>query len=494
MNATEFGSLITKLKESGADYVVALGDTPVLIALRKQMDAAGYKPKVMDFARGAQLQQFSDALGPLADGIVIDSYWTPETGYPGAAELGARFDKEADFSIGQMVGPSYATGQILMDAITTAELDRAAEDRRRHRGDRRRVRLRSDQVRRQPHRDAAVAAHAVAEWQVRDHLAEDMATGGSHLPAALIADERNGDIEIRGSATMPTANDLLNAVLTGLGIGGLFAVIALGLSLVFGVMRLMNLAHGEFIVLGAYIVFYLGTSAGLDPLVATLIAAPVVALIAYPLQHYALSPVMSRGAEAPLLITFGVSVDPAEPLHRRVLRRRALAERGLRVGERQRPRRHDAGHLHHLPGRSRIVLLGATHLVLTRTGFGRRLRASSEDAVAAEVMGVNVKRVYSMTYALAAGSAALGGCLIGLTFSFAPTTGTAYLVTGFAVVVLGGVGSVKGTLLGGLMLGVIESIGATFVGDGWRVFIGCILVLIVLSVRPQGLFGSARGA
>jgi branched-chain amino acid transport system substrate-binding protein len=119
-NATEFGSLITKLKESGADYVVALGDTPVLIALRKQMDAAGYKPKVMDFARGAQLQQFSDALGPLAEGIVIDSYWTPEAGYPGAAELGARFAKEAGFSIGQMVGPSYATGQILMDAITKA--------------------------------------------------------------------------------------------------------------------------------------------------------------------------------------------------------------------------------------------------------------------------------------------------------------------------------------------------------------------------------------
>jgi branched-chain amino acid transport system substrate-binding protein len=120
MNATEFGSLITKLKESDADYVVALGDTPVLIALRKQMDAAGYKPKVMDFARGAQLQQFSDALGPLAEGIVIDSYWTPDTGYPGAAELGTRFEEESDISIGQMVGPSYATGQILMDAITAA--------------------------------------------------------------------------------------------------------------------------------------------------------------------------------------------------------------------------------------------------------------------------------------------------------------------------------------------------------------------------------------
>jgi branched-chain amino acid transport system substrate-binding protein len=119
-NATEFGSLITKLKESGADYVVALGDTPVLVALRKQMDAAGYKPTLMDFARGAQLQQFSDSLGPLAQGIIIDSYWTPDTGYPGATELGARFNKEAGFTIGQMVGPSYATGQILMDAITKA--------------------------------------------------------------------------------------------------------------------------------------------------------------------------------------------------------------------------------------------------------------------------------------------------------------------------------------------------------------------------------------
>jgi ABC-type branched-subunit amino acid transport system substrate-binding protein len=139
MNATEFGSLITKLKESDADYVVALGDTPVLIALRKQMDAAGYKPKVMDFARGAQLQQFSDALGPLAEGIVIDSYWTPDTGYPGAAELGTRFEEESDDSIGQMVGPSYATGQILMDAIT-ARTPPTRQDRRRPRGHRRRVR------------------------------------------------------------------------------------------------------------------------------------------------------------------------------------------------------------------------------------------------------------------------------------------------------------------------------------------------------------------
>jgi branched-chain amino acid transport system permease protein len=292
---------------------------------------------------------------------------------------------------------------------------------------------------------------------------------------------------------MPSGSDFLNAVLTGLGIGGLFAVVALGLSLVFGVMRLMNLAHGEFIVLGAYVAYYLAHLAGLDPLVGMLIAAPLVALVAYPLQHYGLSPVMSRGAEAPLLITFGVSVVLQNlfvigftPDTRSLDASYAQANFGL-LGTR-------VPVIYVIYLVIAVALLAVTHLVLTRTGFGRQLRASSEDAAAAAVMGVNVKRIYSSTYALAAASAAIAGVLLGLGFSFTPVTGTAYLVTGFAVVVLGGVGSVKGTLIGGLLLGVIESIGAVFLGDGWRVFIGCVVVLIVLSVRPQGLFGRAGGA
>ncbi len=132
--------------------------------------------------------------------------------------------------------------------------------------------------------------------------------------------------------------------------------------------------------------------------------------------------------------------------------------------------------------------------MVTRTGFGRRLRASAEDPSAAGMMGVNVQRMYAATFAIAAGSAAIAGVLVALAFSFAPSTGTAYLITGFAVVVLGGIGSIKGTLVGGLLLGIIESVGAAFVGDGWRVFIGALVVLIVLSIRPQGLFGTAESA
>jgi branched-chain amino acid transport system substrate-binding protein len=119
-SATEFNSLIQKVKESGADYMIALGDTPQLVALRKQMDASGLQPKILDFARGAQLQQFADSLGPLSDGVMIESYWLPELPYPGAAEVGQRYIDETGQSMGQILGPEYAAGQIMLEAIDAA--------------------------------------------------------------------------------------------------------------------------------------------------------------------------------------------------------------------------------------------------------------------------------------------------------------------------------------------------------------------------------------
>ena len=170
---------------------------------------------------------------------------------------------------------------------------------------------------------------------------------------------------------MPSSNELITAILSGLGIGGLFAVAALGLSLVFGVMRLINLAHGELIVLGAYLAFSLTHWIGIDPLVSMLIVAPVVALLAYPVQRWGLTPVMSKGAEAPLLITFGVSVV-LQNLFILFSARRPLSERLVLAGELHDRQRHDPRHLrHHAGGGDR--LLYATHLVVTRTGFGRQL-------------------------------------------------------------------------------------------------------------------------
>jgi branched-chain amino acid transport system permease protein len=298
---------------------------------------------------------------------------------------------------------------------------------------------------------------------------------------------QSGDL-LTVAVTMPSGNELLTAFASGLLLGGLFAITALGLSLVFGVMRLINLVHGELIVLGAYLAYVLLDSAGIDPLIGLLLVAPAMFVIAYPIQRALINPLMSKGIEPPLLTTFGLSII-AQNLFILIFSgdSRALdtgySSEALSVGSVTVPAMYGVAFLF------AIALAGGTHLVIQRTAAGRAVRASSENPVAAEVLGIDVRRTYGLVYAFAALCAGVGGVLVGLSFSFGPTSGTTYLLTGFAVVVLGGLGSIKGTFFGGLLLGVIESLGGAFFGDGYRDFIGLVAFLIILSIRPQGLFG-----
>lgn len=290
---------------------------------------------------------------------------------------------------------------------------------------------------------------------------------------------------------IPSGHELVTALIDGALLGGLFAITALGLSLVFGVMRLINLVHGELVVLGAYLALELGRHGGVDPLLAIVVAAPVLFVIGAPVYRLLLGPLMGKGPEAPLLTTFGLSVI-AQNLFivgfsgdtqslQAPYANSSFAVLGITVPS-----------MYAIAFGAALVLCGCVHFLLTRTGLGRAIRASAEDAEAASALGVDVRRVNAFVYGLAAACAAVGGVLVGLMFSFTPTSGITYLLTGFIVVVLGGLGSVKGTLLGGLLLGVIESVGAAFVGDGYRDFIGFVAFLVILSLRPQGLFGRVR--
>ena len=288
--------------------------------------------------------------------------------------------------------------------------------------------------------------------------------------------------------TIPTGTDLLSALITGVLLGGIFAITALGLSLVFGVMRLVNIVHGELIVLGAYLALELTRHAGLDPLVTILIVAPVLFGFALPLHRWLLEPLMSKGPEPALLTTFALSII-GQNIYILIFSgdtqslQASYATSSLALGSLRIPV------MYLISFGIALVLSGGVHLMLQRTGLGREIRASSEDSVTAAGLGVNVTRVRMFVYGLAAACAAVGGVLVGLTFDFTPTSGITYLLTGFAVVVLGGLGSVKGTLIGAILLGVIESVGAAFFGDGYRDLIGFAAFLVVLSVRPQGLFG-----
>jgi branched-chain amino acid transport system permease protein len=288
--------------------------------------------------------------------------------------------------------------------------------------------------------------------------------------------------------TIPSGSVLISALVSGLLLGGLFAVTALGLSLVFGVMRLVNLAHGELVVLGAYLALELSRHAGLDPLLTIPVVAAALFVIAAPVQRVLLEPLMPRGPEPGLLTTFALSVI-AQNLFILIWSgdtqtlQASYATSSVTVAGIQLP----ATYL--ISFCCALVLATAVHLLLHRTGLGRQIRASSEDAEAAAVLGVNVARVHTLVFGLAAACAAIGGVLVGITFDFTPTTGITYLISGFTVVVLGGLGSVKGTLLGAIGLGVIENAGAAFFGDSYRDFIGFAAFLVVLSLRPQGLFG-----
>lgn len=282
---------------------------------------------------------------------------------------------------------------------------------------------------------------------------------------------------------------VLQALLSGLLIGGLFALAAVGLSLVVGVLRIVNLVHGELVLLGAYAAYLLVHLTGLNPLWLAPPAGIAVAVVAWPLQQFLIQPVMQQREEVPLLTTFALSIMLQNLLVYFIGADTRTLDSGL------------SGRMWQFAGLTfpatqvicfavALVACVLVHVLIMHTALGRRMRASAEDPMAAAVVGVPVRRMYAMTYCLAAGIAGLGGALLATVFSFTPGSGVEYLLTGFAVVVLGGLGSIKGTVLGGLLLGMVESLGALWLGDGYRLFIGLVLILVMLATRPQGLFGA----
>lgn len=282
----------------------------------------------------------------------------------------------------------------------------------------------------------------------------------------------------------------MDILVSGLLLGGLYATTALGLSLVFGTLRMVNLAHGEFLMLGAYLTSILVVVLGADPLLVAVPAAAGLALLAYPLQRHVLTPIMARSADAPVTATFGVSV---------------AIQGALLLLFTSNPRTVDAPYstaqLEVAGVHIRVSLLIATvlgvamvfgvHALMRHTRFGAHVRAAAGDAEAAGLVGIDVQRTFALVLALAAGTAAIAGVLVALSFSISPTGGMTWLVRAFTVVVIGGLGSVRGTLAGALIVGVAETVGAALIGAQYRDIIVFGLLVAILLARPQGLFTKA---
>jgi branched-chain amino acid transport system permease protein len=287
--------------------------------------------------------------------------------------------------------------------------------------------------------------------------------------------------------------DWINTVVQGVLIGGLYAMFAAGLSLIFGVMRLVNIAHGDFIVLAAYLALVVTETLGIGPLPALLIVVPLMGVIGYALQRGLLNRTLGDDLLPPLLVTFGLSVIIQNGLLELFTAdSRRLQAGAIEVASLQVAQGISVGVLPLLQFVAAIAVIGGLQALFYRTAFGRAFRATSDDPAVAQLMGLDNRHVFALAMALSLAVVAIAGVLLAVRTNFDPAIGPARLIFGFEAVIIGGLGNLWGTLAGGIVLGVAQAIGAKL-DPGWQLLAGHLAFLLVLAVKPDGLFPRMRG-
>jgi branched-chain amino acid transport system permease protein len=282
--------------------------------------------------------------------------------------------------------------------------------------------------------------------------------------------------------------DWLNALTQGVLLGGLYALFASGLSLIFGVMRLVNLAHGDLIVLAAFVILFLAGKLGLDPFAAALLALPLLFVVGFALQHILLNRTLGRDLLPPLLVTFGLSIIIQNGLleifsaDSQRLRSGAIETASFALGGGV-----AVGVVPVLTLLSAIAVIMLLNFFFYHTPLGRAFRATSDDLEIAQLMGIDVNRIFSLAMGLAFVVIGIAALYLGLRANFDPSIGPARLLYAFEAVIIGGLGSFWGTLAGGIVLGLAQTIGAQFDPE-WQILSGHLAFLVVLVLKPRGLF------
>ena len=285
----------------------------------------------------------------------------------------------------------------------------------------------------------------------------------------------------------------INAIVQGVLLGGLYALFAAGLSLIFGVMRLVNIAHGDLIVLAAFFGLTMTTSLGLDPFISIILVVPLMAIIGYVLQRGILNQTLGYDILPPLLVTFGLSV---------------IIQNGLLELFSADPQKLNAGFIEIASFKiideisigifpliiftTAVLIIFGLQIIFYRTALGRAFRATSDNREIAQLMGINKNHVFGLAMALSLVVVAIAGIFFGIRTSFDPSVGPGRLIFGFEAVIIGGLGNMWGTLIGGIILGISQTIGAQ-INPGWQLISGHLAFLIVLAFRPRGLFPKIEG-
>ena len=277
---------------------------------------------------------------------------------------------------------------------------------------------------------------------------------------------------------------VIQVIINGILLGGIYALLGVGMTMMFGIVKLTNLAHGEFIIIGAYLSTILANAIGVDPILTIIVTVPIMVLVGMGLQSGLINRVMKIGSEPALLVTFGLSIILADAM---LLIFSADAQRAnvpyntasLRIAQGL-----NISVLDLIVFCISLATIIVLSIFLKKTYLGRSIRATSDDTQAASLMGVNVNRTYAIAMGIAMATAAIAGMCVSMKWVYYPSSGGNYLLTAFGVVVIGGMGSIPGTLIAGLILGLAQVIG----GANYGQLIAYVLMVLFLAVRPQGLF------
>ena len=284
----------------------------------------------------------------------------------------------------------------------------------------------------------------------------------------------------------------VDAAVQGVLLGGLYALFATGLSLIFGVMRLVNLAHGDFSILAAFVAVVTVQTLDVNPLTALVVVVPIMGTVGYGLQRLALNRLLGRGILPAVLVTFGLSIVIQNGLLEIFSAdSRRLDPGGIETASVPLGGGLAVGAFPLLTFALAVVLLIALQLVIGRSPIGRAFRAASDDGATAALMGIDTGRLYGLAMALSLAIVAVAGVVLGIRTTFTFSSGPDRLLFAFEAVIIGGLGSLWGTLAGGVILGVAQTVGARL-SPGWGVLTGHLVFLAVLLLRPSGLFARSR--
>jgi len=286
-------------------------------------------------------------------------------------------------------------------------------------------------------------------------------------------------------------DELLQHIVNALILGSTYALLGIGLTLIFGIMRVVNFTHGELYALGAYAVFFLEVSLGVNFFLALVLAVIIGCAVGAAIEFVLLRPLLDADIDTTMLVMIGawIVMQNTELLYWGGVSKAVMTpfpDEPLQVGP------IFVSWLRLFVLVMALILIGATYVLINRTKLGKAMRATFQDRDTAALMGVNIKGIYTATFAIGSGLAAAAGALLGPVFLVTPTMGDLASLKAFAIVILGGLGNITGATLGGFILAFVEEIGAGYISSGYRDAMGFLIIIIVLLFKPTGLFARAE--